>query len=562
MGTDTPIAVLSERPRLLFDYFQQLFAQVTNPPLDAIREEVVTAVASARSGRRPTCCSRGPRTAASWRCRSRSSTTTSSPRSSTPTTSGATPGSRRTSSRVSTGSRAAALRCAGRSSRSSTRCQQAIDDGARVIVLSDRNGDEIYAPIPSLLLTSAVHHHLIRTKQRTKVGLIVECGDAREVHHMALLIGYGAGAINPYLAFESIEDLIAADEGRGHHGLGGMDPKKAVRNYIKASGKGVLKVMWKMGVSTVASYTGAQIFEAIGLGDELIERVLHRHRQPPRRDRSRRAGGRDGGPPRDRQPDPPRRACPSQARARRRVPVATRGRAPPVQPRDRVQVAARHAGEALRHLQGVHLARRRPVQPPGDVAWPVRVQARRSGPDPDRRRRTRDRDPQAVLDGRHVVRLDLGRGARDAGDRDELDRRQVATPARAARTPTACTTRHGARRSSRSPVRPLRRHVGVPHQRRRSADQDGAGCQARRRWAAAGAQGVPVDRQDPPLDARRRSHQPPAAPRHLLDRGSEAADPRPQELQSQRRASTSSSSPRWASARSPPVSARPRPTSC
>ena len=159
----------------------------------------------------------------------------------------------------------------------------AIESGARVIVLSDRNTDQVEAPIPSLLLTAAVHHHLVRTKQRTMVGLIVECGDAREVHHMALLIGYGAGAINPYLAFESIEDLIAANDGRGMHGLGEVEPQglggaqkaqQAVKNYIKACGKGVLKVMSKMGVSTVASYTGAQIFEAIGLGTELVDRYF------------------------------------------------------------------------------------------------------------------------------------------------------------------------------------------------------------------------------------------------------------------------------------------------
>ena len=148
-----------------------------------------------------------------------------------------------------------------------TEISKAIADGARIIVLSDRNSDDVYAPIPSLLLTAAVHHHLIREKQRTKVGLIVECGDAREVHHMALLIGYGAGAINPYLAFESIEDMVRENL----HGLGGVDPHKAVKNYIKAAGKGVLKVMSKMGVSTVASYTGAQIFEAIGLGHELVD---------------------------------------------------------------------------------------------------------------------------------------------------------------------------------------------------------------------------------------------------------------------------------------------------
>jgi glutamate synthase (NADPH/NADH) large chain len=147
----------------------------------------------------------------------------------------------------------------------------AIANGARIIVLSDRNSDEVFAPIPSLLMTSAVHHHLIREKTRTQVGLVVECGDAREVHHMALLIGFGAGAVNPYLAFETIEAMIAADNDTGMYGLGGVDPHKAVKNYIKASGKGVLKVMSKMGVSTVASYTGAQIFEAIGLATDLVE---------------------------------------------------------------------------------------------------------------------------------------------------------------------------------------------------------------------------------------------------------------------------------------------------
>ena len=142
---------------------------------------------------------------------------------------------------------------------------EAIEGGATILILSDRHSTEELAPIPSLLFTSAVHHHLIREKTRTRVGLVVECGDAREVHHMALLLGYGAAAINPYLAFESIEDLIAQDMTEI------TDPVKAVKNYIKACGKGVLKVMSKMGISTVASYTGAQIFEAIGLSHELVD---------------------------------------------------------------------------------------------------------------------------------------------------------------------------------------------------------------------------------------------------------------------------------------------------
>src|SRR5206468_4031234 len=143
----------------------------------------------------------------------------------------------------------------------------AIANGAKIIVLSDRYSSAELAPIPSLLLTSAVHHHLIREKTRTKVGLVIESVDAREVHHMALLIGYGAAAINPYLAFETIEDLID----QGLYGLGGMDPHAAIKKYIKAAGKGVLKVMSKMGISTVASYTGAQVFEAIGLSQKLVD---------------------------------------------------------------------------------------------------------------------------------------------------------------------------------------------------------------------------------------------------------------------------------------------------
>jgi glutamate synthase (NADPH/NADH) large chain len=270
MGTDTPIAVLSARPRLLFDYFQQLFAQVTSPPLDAIREEVVTSVGS----------SVGPEgnllSATPEHCRQlvlpfpiidndqlakiiHINDDGDRAHLASVVISGLY--------RVADGEKG--LRRALDDVR--TAVSEAIVKGARVIVLSDRNSDSVFAPIPSLLLTSAVHHYLVRQKQRTQVGLIVESGDAREVHHMALLVGYGAGAINPYLAFESIEDMVLADDGRGMHGLGDIDPHTAITNYIKAAGKGVLKVMSKMGVSTVASYTGAQIFEAIGLGHELVD---------------------------------------------------------------------------------------------------------------------------------------------------------------------------------------------------------------------------------------------------------------------------------------------------
>ncbi len=266
MGTDTPIAVLSERPRLLFDYFQQLFAQVTNPPLDAIREELVTSLA-VTMGPEGNLLAPGPASCRQIHLPFPIISNDELAKIIHINDDGDMPGFRAqvVSGLFRVADGGAGLREA--LDRVRREVSEAIADGARIIVLSDRNSDEVYAPIPSLLLTSAVHHHLIREKSRTRVGLVVEAGDAREVHHMALLLGYGAAAVNPYLAFESIEDLIA----QGLYGLEGMDPAKAVKQYIKAAGKGVLKVMSKMGISTVASYTGAQVFEAIGLGQELVD---------------------------------------------------------------------------------------------------------------------------------------------------------------------------------------------------------------------------------------------------------------------------------------------------
>ncbi|MFF3090043.1 glutamate synthase large subunit [Streptomyces nojiriensis] len=265
MGTDSPIAALSERPRLLFDYFTQLFAQVTNPPLDAIREELVTSLLS----------SIGPQsnllepTAAS--CRSVTLTFPVIDNDELAklihiNADGDMPGMKAATLsglyRVSGGGEALAARI----EEIRAEADAAIANGARLIVLSDRHSDAEHAPIPSLLLTSAVHHHLIATKQRTQVGLLVEAGDVREVHHVALLIGYGAAAVNPYLAMESVEDLLRAGTF-----LSGLEPEQAIKNLIYALGKGVLKVMSKMGISTVASYRGAQVFEAVGLNDEFVD---------------------------------------------------------------------------------------------------------------------------------------------------------------------------------------------------------------------------------------------------------------------------------------------------
>ena len=267
MGTDTPIAVLSDRPRLLFDYFSQLFAQVTNPPLDAIREELVTSLESA-TGPEGNLFEPGPAS-----CRQivlpypvisdndlnkiiHINDDGDLPGFASYVVDGRYP--------VAGGGDALRERLAGICAEVSA----AIADGARIIVLSDRcaGADPAggLAPIPSLLLTGAVHHHLIRERTRTRAGLIVESGDARECHHIALLIGYGAAAVNPYLALETVQDMVR----RGV--LEGVTARKAAENLIKALGKGLLKIMSKMGVSTVASYTGAQIFEAVGLGPEVI----------------------------------------------------------------------------------------------------------------------------------------------------------------------------------------------------------------------------------------------------------------------------------------------------
>ncbi|KRB45646.1 glutamate synthase large subunit [Terrabacter sp. Root181] len=267
MGTDTPIAVLSSRPRLLFDYFTQLFAQVTNPPLDAIREELVTSLGT-YMGPEGNALSASPSHARQLVLDFPVIDNDELAKIVHINADGDLPGYATHVVRglydVTGG--AAAMR--DRLEEIFAEVSQAISRGARFVVLSDRDSGRDLAPIPSLLLTAAVHHHLIREKTRTQVGLLVEAGDVREVHHVALLIGFGAAAVNPYLAMETVEDLVRAGE------IEGVTSETAVANLIKALGKGVLKVMSKMGISTVASYRGAQVFEAIGLAQPLVDRYF------------------------------------------------------------------------------------------------------------------------------------------------------------------------------------------------------------------------------------------------------------------------------------------------
>jgi glutamate synthase (NADPH) large chain len=266
MGTDTPLAVLSDRPRLLFDYFSQLFAQVTNPPLDAIREELVTSLAS-HAGPEHNLFDPGPASCRQIVLPFPVLGEADVAKIVHINDDGDLPGfaAHVVDGRYPVADGGDGLR--RRLDEIRAEVSAAIAGGTRMIVLSDRAGagGEHLAPIPSLLLTGAVHHHLIRQRTRSLAGLIVEAGDARECHHIALLIGYGAAAVCPYLAVDTVEEMAA----RGL--LPGVTPAQAGANLIKALGKGLLKIMSKMGVSTVASYTGAQIFDAVGLGAEVID---------------------------------------------------------------------------------------------------------------------------------------------------------------------------------------------------------------------------------------------------------------------------------------------------
>jgi len=263
MGTDTPLAVLSDRPQLLYNYFKQLFAQVTNPPVDAIREEIIMAVDTSigpegnlleptpQSARQISLPSPVLRNEDLEKLRNLNGHNGSHGFKSItlPTLFDAAGGGEGLATGIEE------LRAAA---------SKAIADGCNIIILSDRGHDAKRAPIPALLAIAAVQHHLLREGTRTRVGLVVESGEPREVHHFALLLGYGASAVNPYLAFETLADMAT-------QGLLPGDAEKAEQKYVKAIGKGIVKVCSKMGISTIQSYHGAQVFEAIGLNQGFID---------------------------------------------------------------------------------------------------------------------------------------------------------------------------------------------------------------------------------------------------------------------------------------------------
>lgn len=263
MGNDAPLAVLSDKPQLLYNYFKQLFAQVTNPPIDAIREEIVVGVKTT-IGPEGNLLEPGPESCRQVRLSSPILTNQQLDK------------LRDLSER---GLRSVTLPILFRRSEGPKGLEKAIDElcraaddaiasGASILILSDRGVDAERVPIPALLAASGVHHHLIRMGTRMKVGLVVESGEPREVHHIALLLGYGAGAVNPYLAFDTLKDMVQGGV------LQGVGYEEAASNYSKALLKGIVKVISKMGISTIQSYRGAQVFEAIGLSQAVIDRYF------------------------------------------------------------------------------------------------------------------------------------------------------------------------------------------------------------------------------------------------------------------------------------------------
>ena len=270
MGDDAPLAVLSDRPRLLYDYFRQLFAQVTNPPLDAIREELVTSLAST-VGPEGNLLEPGPASCRQIELPGPVLTNDELASLLYIHEDGLVPGWRSFAIDglfPAKGQASAGERLEAALERVCLEVEQAILEGVSLVVLSDRHANADLVPVPALLLVSAVHHFLVDKKLRTQVGLVVETGEARTVHQIACLIGYGAAAVNPYLAFDTVTDQVR----RG--AIRDLSARKALHNYTKAACKGVLKTMSKMGISTVASYTGAQVFEAVGLSSELVERYF------------------------------------------------------------------------------------------------------------------------------------------------------------------------------------------------------------------------------------------------------------------------------------------------
>ena len=430
--------------KLFYDYFVELFAQVTNPPLDAIREEIVTSMARVM----------GPEqnllepTAASCRqilLRWPVLDNDELNKIVHINDDGEHPGLKTAVLRALYDVERGGEGLADAIEELRHRASDAIAKGARTLVISDRDSDHTRAPIPSLLAVSAVHHHLVRTKQRTMVALVVESGDAREVHHIALLIGFGAAAVNPYLAFESIEDLIREGELTGiETGYGGAQLPQGARQGRDEGDEQDGHLHRRL----LHGRTGVR-------GDRPRQgrrrRVPDRHVQPARRRRSRRArrGGQAASPPG--LPGEPDRAGAPPARGRRRVRSSAAKASCTCSPRKRCSCfSIRPAPAATTSSRSTPTRSNRLSREGGTLRGLFDFKKGLRPPVPLRRGGVGRVDLSPVQHRRHELRLDLRRGPRDHGDRDEQARRPLQLAVRAARTPTGSTTRAGAAPSSRS----------------------------------------------------------------------------------------------------------------
>ena len=415
MGNDAALAVLSARPQLLYNYFKQLFAQVTNPPVDAIREEIIMATETS-IGPEDNLLEPGPR--AALQLAFPSPVLSNRELEKIRQLDGGT---------AARGFRSITLPILFRASENGHGLRQAIDDvrrraseaiaeGYNLIILSDRGHDETDAPIPALLAVSAVHHHLVRAGTRTRVSLILESGEPREAHHFCLLIGYGASAINPYLAFETIDDQVRL-------GVIAGPTHAAEKRYRKALLKGVIKAISRMGISTVQSYHGAQVFEALGLNRDFIDEYFT---WTPTR-----IGGigieavsREVKARQERAYSPRRPVVHHQLGIGGQYQYRVEGETHLFNPLTIHLAAAGRPDRRLRDVQGLHEPRGRPVEAPGDAARPHGA-ATGAPPHAARGGRAGRGDRAPVQDRRDELRLDLGGGPRGARDRDEPDGRQV-----------------------------------------------------------------------------------------------------------------------------------------
>ena len=520
MGTDTSLAVLSDRSRLLYDYFKQLFAQVTNPPLDAIREELVTDMTSTLGSERNLL---DPEPASCHHVRIDDPVIDNHELAKLRAMSDPAFRSVTLPMLFSAADGAAGLERAMDELR--RQASAAVAAGCSLIVLTDRGIDRDNAPIPSLLATAGVHHHLVREGTRTRCSLDRRIGrGARGAPH-----GAAAGVRRRrHQPLPRLRDAAGHGERGAARGRRLRDGRAGVHQGVhqgRAEGDVQDGHLHAAELPRRADLRGGRARQ------EIRRPLLHLDRLARRRHRHRHRGGRDDPPP------PPglsaARFARRTARHRRRVPVAAGRRIPPLQPGDRLQAAARVAQRPVRHLPGVRGAGQRPEPQARHAAGPVQAATCRRA-DPDRRGGAAREHPEAFRDRRHVVRLHQQGGARDAGHRHEPPGRQVeyrrgrrgfgALHARPERRPAA-------QRGQAGGLRALRGHQRVPGQLGRHPDQDGAGCEARRGRTAPGVQGVSVDSQGALLDAGRGTDLASAAPRHLLHRRPGAAHPRPEERQ-------------------------------